>query len=115
MNRLAGSTSPYLLQHAENPVDWYPWGDEAFARAEAEDKPLLVSVGYPVSIALGRMPLESLQWFTPVATVATGPSLLVVPAFYVWIDNGAVRLKRLMRRTRVTETPATPGGEGQAA
>jgi len=46
MNRLAGATSPYLLQHAENPVDWYPWGDEAFARAEAEDKPLLVSVGY---------------------------------------------------------------------
>jgi uncharacterized protein YyaL (SSP411 family) len=46
MNRLAGATSPYLLQHAENPVDWYPWGDEAFDRARAEDKPLLVSVGY---------------------------------------------------------------------
>jgi uncharacterized protein YyaL (SSP411 family) len=46
VNRLADATSPYLLQHADNPVDWYPWGDEAFARAEAEDKPLLVSVGY---------------------------------------------------------------------
>ncbi|MFO7571493.1 MAG: thioredoxin domain-containing protein, partial [Gaiellaceae bacterium] len=46
MNRLAGATSPYLLQHAENPVDWYPWGDEAFERARAEGKPLLVSVGY---------------------------------------------------------------------
>ena len=46
MNRLAEATSPYLLQHAENPVDWYPWGDEAFERARAEDKPLLVSVGY---------------------------------------------------------------------
>ena len=46
MNRLAGATSPYLLQHAENPVDWYEWGDEAFSRARAEDKPLLVSVGY---------------------------------------------------------------------
>ena len=46
MNRLAGATSPYLLQHAENPVDWYVWGDEAFERARAEDKPLLVSVGY---------------------------------------------------------------------
>ena len=45
-NRLASETSPYLLQHAENPVDWYPWGDEAFARARAEDKPLLLSVGY---------------------------------------------------------------------
>ena len=46
MNRLATSTSPYLLQHAENPVEWFEWGDEAFERARAEDKPLLVSVGY---------------------------------------------------------------------
>ena len=45
-NRLANETSPYLLQHAHNPVDWYPWGDEAFARARAEDKPILLSVGY---------------------------------------------------------------------
>jgi uncharacterized protein len=45
-NRLAGETSPYLRQHADNPVDWYPWGDEAFARARAEDKPILLSVGY---------------------------------------------------------------------
>jgi uncharacterized protein len=46
VNRLADETSPYLLQHAENPVDWYPWGDEAFERARAEDKPILLSVGY---------------------------------------------------------------------
>jgi len=46
VNRLAETTSPYLLQHAANPVDWYPWGDEAFARARTEDRPLLVSVGY---------------------------------------------------------------------
>jgi uncharacterized protein YyaL (SSP411 family) len=46
MNRLAQETSPYLLQHAENPVDWFPWGDEAFAKARAEDKPVLLSVGY---------------------------------------------------------------------
>jgi len=45
-NRLARETSPYLLQHAHNPVDWYPWGDEAFTRARAEDKPVLLSVGY---------------------------------------------------------------------
>ena len=45
-NRLAGETSPYLLQHAHNPVDWYPWGEEAFARARAEDRPILLSVGY---------------------------------------------------------------------
>ena len=45
-NKLIGETSPYLLQHAHNPVEWYPWGDEAFAKAKAEDKPLLVSIGY---------------------------------------------------------------------
>jgi uncharacterized protein YyaL (SSP411 family) len=45
-NRLARETSPYLLQHARNPVDWYPWGDEAFARARAENKPILLSIGY---------------------------------------------------------------------
>ena len=45
-NRLSLETSPYLLQHADNPVDWYPWGDEAFARAKEEDKPVLVSIGY---------------------------------------------------------------------
>lgn len=45
-NRLINEQSPYLLQHAHNPVDWYPWGDEAFQRAKAENKPLIVSVGY---------------------------------------------------------------------
>jgi uncharacterized protein len=45
-NRLAHETSPYLLQHANNPVDWYPWGPEALARARNEDKPILLSIGY---------------------------------------------------------------------
>ncbi|PLS77305.1 MAG: thioredoxin domain-containing protein [Chloroflexi bacterium] len=45
-NRLIDETSPYLLQHAHNPVDWYPWGSEALERARAEDKPILLSVGY---------------------------------------------------------------------
>ena len=45
-NRLGNETSPYLLQHAHNPVDWYPWGEEALARAKAEDKPILLSIGY---------------------------------------------------------------------
>jgi uncharacterized protein YyaL (SSP411 family) len=45
-NRLAHETSPYLLQHKDNPVEWYPWGDEAFAKARDEDKPILLSVGY---------------------------------------------------------------------
>ena len=46
MNRLAEATSPYLRQHKDNPVDWYPWGDEAFAKARADDKPIMLSVGY---------------------------------------------------------------------
>ena len=45
-NRLAAEQSPYLLQHQHNPVEWYPWGDEAFSRARREGKPVLLSVGY---------------------------------------------------------------------
>ncbi len=45
-NRLAGETSPYLLQHATNPVDWYPWGTEALAKSKAENKPIFLSIGY---------------------------------------------------------------------
>jgi hypothetical protein len=45
-NRLAGEKSPYLLQHAHNPVDWYPWGNEAFEKARKEDKPIFLSIGY---------------------------------------------------------------------
>lgn len=45
-NRLIHKKSPYLLQHAHNLVDWYPWGAEAFARAQAEDKPIFLSIGY---------------------------------------------------------------------
>ncbi|MDP9294835.1 MAG: thioredoxin domain-containing protein [Actinomycetota bacterium] len=45
-NRLADETSPYLLQHADNPVDWHPWGEEAFSRARENDRPVLVSIGY---------------------------------------------------------------------
>ncbi len=45
-NRLARESSPYLLQHKDNPVDWYPWGEEAFARARSEDRPIFLSIGY---------------------------------------------------------------------
>ena len=45
-NHLASETSPYLLQHAHNPVDWWPWGEEALAKARAEEKPILLSIGY---------------------------------------------------------------------
>ncbi|GEK57102.1 thymidylate kinase [Marinococcus halophilus] len=46
MNRLQYEKSPYLQQHKNNPVDWYPWGTDAFEKAEAENKPLMVSIGY---------------------------------------------------------------------
>jgi uncharacterized protein len=46
VNHLAGETSPYLLQHKDNPVDWYPWGEEALGRARGEDRPILLSIGY---------------------------------------------------------------------
>ena len=45
-NRLIHETSPYLLQHAHNPVDWYPWGPEALEKARTEDRPILLSIGY---------------------------------------------------------------------
>ena len=45
-NRLAHEKSPYLLQHAHNPVDWYPWGEEAFSKARRENKPIFLSIGY---------------------------------------------------------------------
>jgi len=46
MNRLRGETSPYLLQHADNPVDWWPWGEEAMREAKRRDVPMLISIGY---------------------------------------------------------------------
>ena len=45
-NRLASETSPYLLQHAHNPVEWYPWGEEAFEKARRKDMPVFLSIGY---------------------------------------------------------------------
>jgi hypothetical protein len=60
-NRLALETSPYLLQHAHNPVDWYPWGEEAFHRARAEDKPVFLSVGYSTCHWCHVMEVESFE------------------------------------------------------
>jgi len=74
VNRLAGSSSPYLLQHAGNPVDWYPWGDEAFSRARSDDRPLLVSVGYSSCHWCHVMEHES---FSDVSTAALMNDLFV--------------------------------------
>ncbi len=61
LNRLAGETSPYLLQHADNPVCWYPWGEEACNRAKAEDKPILLSIGYSACHWCHAMEHESFE------------------------------------------------------
>ena len=60
-NHLAGERSPYLLQHKDNPVDWYPWGPEAFAKARAEDKPIFLSIGYATCHWCHVMAEESFQ------------------------------------------------------
>src|ERR1700694_5132655 len=75
-NRLIHEKSPYLQQHAHNPVDWYPWGDEAFAKARNEDKPIFLSIGYSTCHWCHVMERESFEneataelvnrWFVPI-------------------------------------------------
>lgn len=60
-NRLIHEKSPYLLQHAHNPVDWYPWGDEAIEKAKAEDKVIFLSVGYSTCHWCHVMETESFE------------------------------------------------------
>jgi uncharacterized protein YyaL (SSP411 family) len=60
-NRLIFEKSPYLLQHAYNPVDWYPWGSEAFDKAEKEDKPIFLSIGYSICHWCHVMERESFE------------------------------------------------------
>ena len=60
-NHLISETSPYLLQHAHNPVDWYPWGDEALTKAKIEDKPILLSIGYSACHWCHRLREESFE------------------------------------------------------
>ena len=57
-NRLTDEKSPYLLQHAHNPVDWYPWGEEAFSKARSENKPIFLSIGYSTCHLCHVMPLS---------------------------------------------------------
>ena len=67
-NRLAGATSPYLLQHADNPVDWWEWGDDAFAVARERGVPVLLSVGYSAChwchVTGTRLGVDRRRWFT---------------------------------------------------
>ena len=63
INRLIHEDAPYLLQHAHNPVDWYPWGEEAFAKARAENKPVFLSIGYATCHWCHVMEHESFEDF----------------------------------------------------
>ncbi len=74
MNRLANESSPYLRQHADNPVDWYPWGEEAFTKARAENKPILLSVGYSSCHWCHVMAHESFE---------DGPTATIMNALFV--------------------------------
>ncbi|TBR20739.1 thioredoxin domain-containing protein [bacterium] len=76
MNRLAGEKSPYLLQHADNPVDWLPWGPEAFAKAKAEGKPVFLSIGYSTCHWCHVMERESFE--DPAAAAALNASFVPV-------------------------------------
>ena len=67
MNRLGKEASPYLLQHAHNPVDWFPWGNEALERAKREDKPILLSIGYSACHWCHVMERESFENATTAA------------------------------------------------
>ena len=72
-NRLAAERSPYLLQHADNPVDWFPWGEEAFAKARAEDKPIFLSIGYSTCHWCHVMEHESFE--SPAVAAVAQPRL----------------------------------------
>ena len=71
-NRLIHEKSPYLLQHAYNPVDWYPWGLEAFTKAESEDKPIFLSIGYSTCHWCHVMEKESFEDQTVAEILNTG-------------------------------------------
>jgi uncharacterized protein len=75
-NHLSGESSPYLLQHLYNPVDWYPWGDEAFARAREEDRPVFLSIGYSTCHWCHVMERESFE-NDEVATILNGSFIAV--------------------------------------
>ena len=80
-NRLINEQSPYLRQHAYNPVDWYPWGEEALARAKAENKPILLSIGYSACHWCHVMERESFE----------DPETARVMNEYVRVDQGRSR------------------------
>ncbi len=101
-NRLAREKSPYLLQHAENPVDWYPWGDEAFAKARAEGKPIFLSIGYSTCHWCHVMEHES---FEDAATAALMNELFV----NIKVDREE---RPDVDRVYMTFVQATTGGGG---
>ena len=114
-NRLAAESSPYLLLHAHNPVDWYPWGEEAFEKARTEDRPIFLSVGYSTCYWCHVMERESFEN----AEIARGewghPEHLIVAYFYALdgdmqealtrMKNGIFRLLEAFGVDRSIEDP----------
>ena len=80
-NRLAGSTSPYLLQHRDNPVDWWPWGADAFAEARRRGVPVLLSVGYAACHWCHVMAHESFEHEPTAAATSPRPPARSAPTF----------------------------------
>ena len=113
-NRLIHEKSPYLLQHALNPVDWRPWGEEAFAQARAENKPIFLSVGYSTCHWCHVMERESFEsaavaeilnrYFIPVKVDREErPDVDRVYMLFVQATTGSVRnFRQMIRATKPT-------------
>ena len=102
-NRLANEKSPYLLQHADNPVDWYPWGEEAFEKAKREDKPVFLSIGlFALPITAYAQALGSVAGTVRDASGAVLPGVTVEAGVF----DGA-------QRTKVQEGGGEDGGQGR--
>src|SRR5678815_582727 len=101
-NRLAGETSPYLLQHAANPVDWYPWGEAALERARREDKPILLSIGYSACHWCHVMAHESFEDAASAAAAGRGP------CSWRRARSGRSSAAPTFRRSRATECRPSP-------
>lgn len=108
-NHLKYQTSPYLLQHAENPVDWYPWGEEAFCKARAEDKPIFLSIGYSTCHwchVMARESFEDLEIADILSKYYVSPSITIrsMAAFI----SAAQRTKRCFFTRKSAMTGRSP-------
>ena len=98
LNRLAKENSPYLLQHAQNPVDWYPWGEEAFMKAEKENKPVFISIGYSTCHwchVMKRESFEDEEVAEVIVTATVGGTTSPVPGTYTYDRNDIIKIEAI--------------------